>query len=244
MYDPKYQEYFNTVLPSKIRDGIQYLRDHLPRKASRRNYQLSPKLLGLDRQLKKLPLQQGLQQVADEMCIHLHITKPIKVLTVGHIDGGRFEMNAGLNTIFINDNLKYQTFAQKVAILAHEVSHYYLMFQHNIRIPDEKANELLTEINAVYVGFGLILLKGYQVYETRTGRYIRKSKVGYISEKIVFEILMQTTYARRQQPFWVWRNLPLEYKLSGLQRLWPLMRAYLKQKWEKRKSKSKNQINI
>ena len=115
---------------------------------------------------------------------HLQINEPIKILTIDNIDAGKFEMIDNLNCIFINGDISKQNFFQKLAILAHEMSHYYLMRKHNIIFDSEQENELLTEINAVYVGFGFLLLRGYKETKIRKGNAETKSKVGYINLKI------------------------------------------------------------
>lgn len=56
-------------------------------------------------------------------------------------------------------------FKQVNAILAHECMHYFLMF-HDLTHPDERINELLTDVSAVYVGFGELLRDGYTPIET------------------------------------------------------------------------------
>lgn len=75
------------------------------------------------------------------------------------------------------------------AALAHEICHKWM--DHNeIRSPIERDNEILTDITAVYLGFGKILLNGCETirvsYEEVSGgtRTIHKTrKVGYLDRK-------------------------------------------------------------
>jgi hypothetical protein len=48
-----------------------------------------------------------------------------------------------------------------LAILAHESTHRYL-YEHGVSDPEESENEILTDLAAAYLGFGALLLDGYE----------------------------------------------------------------------------------
>ncbi|MBQ6846011.1 MAG: hypothetical protein IJO61_02665, partial [Oscillospiraceae bacterium] len=82
-----------------------------------------------------------------------------------------------------------------VAILCHEISHLYMELM-DIKYKDLKQNEEATDVTAILLGFGKIMIKGYVECsrEESTGfntSIIHKSKIGYISSrdcKIVYRL--------------------------------------------------------
>ncbi len=176
-----------------------------------------------------------MQAIADKMCRHLFIERPIKVLTRNGVAAGSFDMIDDLVCIWINGDTVTQTFEQKIAILAHEMSHYYLIKNHGIALDDERENELLTDINAVYVGFGFLLLEGYKPREhifdqTLAGHTVKTTKVGYIDSCDIVNAIIQTAKARKQKPHWVVRNIGFPANIGALCRLYPLFKEYYKAK--------------
>lgn len=166
-----------------------------------------------------------LQKISDRLREHLMIHRPIRILTSATIEGGRYQMVDDLSVIFVNSDLRNHTPAQKVAILAHELSHYYL-YQRNIHLSNVEQNELLTEINAVYTGMGLLLLEGYEAYRREEENKIMTSRVGYLMPHQVHEAIMQTAKARKQQPVHLFRQMPFTWKFKSIRPLFPLYRDY------------------
>jgi len=79
------------------------------------------------------------------------------------------------------------TTEQIIAIVCHECTHHYL-FSKGIRLEDEHENEILTDVAAIYLGFGNYIAEGYKptqkiVSYTSNGHVIRTSKIGYLSER-------------------------------------------------------------
>lgn len=74
----------------------------------------------------------------------------------------------------------YSTLESIVSILAHEISHY-LLYLRNIKIEDTAKNEILTDVCAVYLGFGKYMLEGYKKNEYTKGDKTITSKIGYIT---------------------------------------------------------------
>ncbi len=208
MSERGFTEYFNSIDKIKIKDCLNFLRSNLPKKPTKNNYQLTNDQL----QLLKIftlrdNLQGRLQKVADLIRIHLEINEPIKILTLDNIEAGKFEIIDNLNCIFINANPVTQTIEQKIAILIHEMSHYHLISKHKIIKDRKEENELLTEINAIYCGFGFFLLRGYKENNTHFGDHKTKSKVGYINQWTIKETIIQTAYLRKQNPHWILKNI-------------------------------------
>jgi len=205
--------------PKSIPNVLQLLKKKLPPKPTLNNYQISPKVF---LQLAEgVPLIQILQQVADEMCKHLMINKPIKIFVSSQIEAGRFESINDLCSIYINEDFNDQNLNQKLAILSHEMAHYYLYY-HNIKLVDQNKNELLTELCSVFIGFGLIMLDGYS-YKKSIDKY---HKIGYVNSNIIFETLVQTAYVRRQDPNWIVSNLSFPKNIVARIKLNKLVSEY------------------
>lgn len=231
------QEYFKSISADDVNRKLSYLKKVLPRKCTKRNYQLAKKHLTIRTNVKEKELQSNLQLVADKMRVHLQINRHIKILTMSNVAAGKFERIDGLNCIYINGSLKNQNYKQKLAILAHEMSHYYLIYKHNIYIDDNDENELLTELNAIFVGFGFLLFDGYRILEKHVGNKRYVSRVGYIKEETIKQAIVKTAYLRKQNPIWIVKNtifgnfFYFSYNLSGL------IKEYYKGKFSKLKSR-------
>ena len=202
------EDYFYQIDKQKIKNTLEFLKKRLPKKCTKYNYQLLNTFLTTEVKFG-MTIQEKLQKVADSMREHLFIDEPIKIITIKNIEAGKFEMIDDLNCIYINENTSTQDFFQKIAILAHEMSHYYLIRKHGILKENEKENKLLTEINTVYCGFGLILFEGYKNIKTNRGKYTLNSKVGYINLDVIKETIIQTAYIRKQKPQFIMDNLNL-----------------------------------
>ncbi len=209
----------------EIREIVQFLKNNLSKKSTQLNYQLTHYYFNAQFNIS-IDIEKKLQAIADLMRIQLLIAEPIKIILLNNIDAGKFERIDNLNCIYINSSTVNQTFKQKVAILAHEMSHYQLIRKYGIEKKSEKENELLTEINAVYCGFGFLLLEGYKVNEVTKGKEILKSKVGYIDTKVVKEAIIQTAYIRKQKPQWIIDNVEFKYKFYFYFRLFKLIIDY------------------
>jgi len=217
----------------QIREKIGFLRSQLPQKLTGKNYQLTYKHIGIPapKKVKQPELQSVLQQAADHMCAHLLIARPVRILLLDNVPAGKFQQIDGLPCIFVNSDMTAQNIWQKIAIVAHELSHYYLIHQHRIWLDDELENELLTEVNAVLTGFGFLLHKGYSSYLVRRSSGNTTSKVGYIDIDSVKRIILQTAIERRQQPLWVIKNFAMPWdKLHARIVLNGAVREYRKRK--------------
>jgi len=71
----------------------------------------------------------------------------------------------GEDTILMDQ--KYIKDSKKVvAILAHEIMHYYLISRHNIIMTDKMENELLTDVATIYFGLGILVVNGMTFQST------------------------------------------------------------------------------
>lgn len=86
----------------------------------------------------------------------------------------------------------YYDVSNIISVLAHEISHLYLNM-NSLKYPDTYRNEILTDVCAIYLGFGYFLLYGYKekkfatffgTYKEKIG-YISKNDIEYISQKIL-----------------------------------------------------------
>jgi len=216
------EDYFKDLDSNQIKRMSLYLNNELPKKSTKNNYQLNSKML-LKGVNESDPLNVKLQKVADNMKVHLLLKKPIKVITLNNIGAGKYERMDNLNCIYINSDMENQNLDQKIAILAHEMAHYFLDV-HNIRFSETNDNELLTEVCTTYIGFGLILLDGYKYNLNKSKNNF--SKVGYVDEKVILESLVLTAELRKQNPNWIIKNVPLDTKVILKYRLRKLIKSY------------------
>ena len=131
-------------------------------------------------------------------------------------------MTINIQNIFINADTSEENEVQLYATLAHEISHHYL-FSKNIYLQNSDKNEFLTELCAIYLGFGYLLLEGYRYKREKNNRI---KKVGYISSKIVFDAIIQTAYIRKQNPQNICKNLNFPEDLIAWVKLYKLRKAY------------------
>lgn len=95
-----------------------------------------------------------------------------------------------------------------IAILAHEYTHHYLHL-HDITLPEEYENEIFTDIAAVYLGLGHLLLLGYKPIEYKGNFkfYIiaysyteHKESIGYLKPNDIINAIVQSTFIRNWNP--------------------------------------------
>ena len=87
--------------------------------------------------------------------------------------------------LVINSHYTQETI---VSILAHEISHYFLAIR-GIKLEDTKENEILTDICAIYLGFGNFMLHGYAEQTIYYDNYASTSKLGYINTNDIYYIM-------------------------------------------------------
>ena len=92
--------------------------------------------------------------------------------------------NENKHTIKIEINT-YTTVDNLVSIIAHECSHHFLL-SNGIKIEPRDANEVLTDLTAVFLGFGDYFYRGYKtqrrlVFDGEFRTLIDGDKIGYIA---------------------------------------------------------------
>ncbi len=94
-----------------------------------------------------------------------------------------------------------------LAILVHELTHHFL-FYHCITIEPEEKNEKLTDVTAIYLGFGEILREGYKPIkwiansiEDADGSSfkVNSHKIGYLSVNDVAYVIKQIRKLRKSE---------------------------------------------
>lgn len=96
------------------------------------------------------------------------------------------------NEVEIHVNLRpYYSYDEIMAILCHECTHHYLNYR-NIRMGSDRSNERLTDVAAVYLGFGHYLANGYKEKVIRTtSKGHLTTKLGYLNEAEIEYIRMR-----------------------------------------------------
>jgi hypothetical protein len=127
-----------------------------------------------------------IQNAARRLSLHIGLSDLTFVVNYANLNknvGGRVHID--------NDDMVYITISESIldfqecvlATLAHEISHKYL-FLNKLSFDLEYENEIFTDLTAVFLGFGKIMLKGYYVQKT-TNFYnyseTRSQKVGYLN---------------------------------------------------------------
>ena len=92
--------------------------------------------------------------------------------------------NENMRSIKIEINT-YTTIDNLVSIIAHECSHH-LLLSNGIKIEPRSANEILTDMTAIYLGFGEYFYRGYKmqrrlVFDGEYRTLIDGDKLGYIA---------------------------------------------------------------
>jgi len=84
--------------------------------------------------------------------------------------------------LIVNDGTFY--LIHFLSVLAHEVTHNYL-YHHNITAPEEIDSEELTDLATIYLGFGSVILRGYEPSSAISCR------LGYIDVPTIRRALLQ-----------------------------------------------------
>lgn len=127
-----------------------------------------------------------LDRVANEIARFLRLRQRIHVNidNLPHKVGGNIALTSDYD-ITINVEYSLLKIADSVlAVLAHELTHLYL-FNHTIDLSKKSVldNELLTDIAAIYLGLGKLILNGHRTekkYEVDNKEYTYKLHVGYV----------------------------------------------------------------
>jgi hypothetical protein len=109
---------------------------------------------------------------------------------VNYAFAGQYQQSTSRKHIITIANEQQYAFDNLAAIIAHECTHEYLNV-HNINNMGID-NELLTDIMAVFLGFGTVMLRGYEGYGY---------SIGYINNPTINNALLCTILLRKWSPF-------------------------------------------
>jgi len=124
--------------------------------------------------------------------------------------GGLIELSTGQDEVFIEVSKAAGAFGPSLlAVLAHEVSHKVL-FDRLIHQQGDDAlrYEMLTDVAAVYLGFGKLLLNGYEYASSKRGSKTdphtkRHVRLGHLSvEEVAFVHAMACFMREIRSPDW------------------------------------------
>ncbi|MCM8812943.1 MAG: hypothetical protein NC924_03280 [Candidatus Omnitrophica bacterium] len=117
--------------------------------------------------------------------------------------GGHIDLS-GDKDVFIELSEEVIEHAESVlSTLSHEIVHKYLQV-HNIKIYDENKNERLTDIAAVYLGLGKLMLNGRECKKIKQENCIEEKKV---TEKVITGYLDRVTLAFSYKIVCAMRNI-------------------------------------
>ena len=218
----------HSLSHDKIHQFIEILTKNVKGRITLKNHQISFSQLGIgenEAHYSAPTYKDRLKRIAEKFRNHLFIKESVHIEVIENMEGGKYERLGQLHTIFIGGNFEDQNLPQKTATLAHEMTHYYLMKKRNIVLDSVMENELFTDFAAAYLGFGLILLEGYELYP---GFF---SELGYLDRPSLLNIIIETAIHRRQQPLWLLDQMEdKDEKRLMKKRLKKLIYAYEKSK--------------
>lgn len=105
----------------------------------------------------------GIQNAGKIIDNFIGLSDYIFVISINKLEkntGGHIELEYGKKQVFIEISEEILKFEDAIlAILAHEITHEYL-YINNISFSNKYENEILTDIAAIFLGFGKLMLNG------------------------------------------------------------------------------------
>ena len=105
----------------------------------------------------------GIQNAGKIIANFIGLSDYIFVISINKLEkntGGHIELEYGKKQVFIEISEEILKFEDAIlAILAHEITHEYL-YINNISFSNKYENEILTDIAAIFLGFGKLMLNG------------------------------------------------------------------------------------
>jgi len=160
-----------------------------------------------------LSIQKAAKTIADFVGLNNLVFIVAKTKQKSNV-GGYIELNNNENEVFIeiSDNISKSQNAV-LAVLAHEITHKYMQI-NAISCGTgpllEYENEILTDITSIFLGFGKLMLNGYEIVKESVNivNYTRETiKIGYLNKK-------QIAFVYRL--ICAMRKIPKNDMLSGL----------------------------
>ena len=128
--------------------------------------------------------------------------------------GGHIDLATRGSDVFIEIDESLTRFPSAVpAALCHEVCHKWLE-QKGVSLPVERENEILTDITAVFLGFGKIMLEGCEVSNVRTENEVGGTRT--ITESIKAGYIDRSQFAVAYRLVCAMRGVALEDSVHGL----------------------------
>lgn len=207
-----------------VEDRLEYLHSMLPKQPTSIQGPYS-----LPKHFRKAVLdsdfsQSSLQKISDHIGYFLGLLNSVKVKVgiesseqmLSPVSYGANSDNVGLYKVIgghireiqITKKLKFKL-SHVMTILAHESTHDYL-YHHRIREENELENEILTDLAAVYLGFGGIILKGYETIQwtsdewdilIASGHTNHTMEIGYITPENVRHAIFCSSKLRNLENF-------------------------------------------
>ncbi len=152
-----------------------------------RKYELDP---NLERELRFSKLDdKPTHKLLDSILDFMGLDKEDIELIINRTSSRKRGIYAGLynenkHTIKLEINT-YTTVDNLVSVIAHECTHHFLLSK-GIKIEPRRANEILTDLTAVYLGFGEYFYRGYRaqrrlVFDGGYRTLVDGDKLGYIA---------------------------------------------------------------
>jgi len=158
-------------------------------------------------------LQRTAREIAEFAGLH-DTTFVVALTTLDKGTHGNVEFSSGSHEAFIEVDAALTRFPEAViATLCHEVCHKWLE-KHGLAMPDTVSNEMLTDIAAVFLGFGQVMMKGcrsQRIHSERSanGDHLKtyKQETGYLDRDelaLTYSIVCEM------------RRIPMEDRNEGL----------------------------
>lgn len=147
----------------------------------------------------------GVQRVARVMVRQLRLPDARMIVSFREMrHAGNIELAAGPE-YFIELNSRFKTHRRDIgAALAHEVTHVYL-HRLDLSFPGTRANEILTDTTAAYLGAGWLLLDAYRQDS------VSSQKLGYLTPEEFGYVLAKRALAFGEDPA-IWFTSPQAYE--------------------------------
>ena len=156
-------------------------------------------------------------RAVNRMAAHAGLTGLYFIVAIGRLEpqkGGIIELTTGQQEVFIDVATAAGACGPSLlAVLAHELSHKVLFDRHIRPEGDDPLRyEILTDVTAIYLGFGKLLLNAYEYETTRYAHLMggietKRVRFGYIS---IDEVACAHAMVYRM------RELPILQSLRGL----------------------------
>lgn len=143
----------------------------------------------------------GIQNAGKIIANFIGLSYYIFVISINKLEkntGGHIELEYGRKQVFIEISEEILKFEDAIlAILAHEITHEYL-YINNISFSNKYENEILTDIAAIFLGFGKLMLNGSENEDIWKNYYFGGSTtitdklgIGYLDRsKVAFVYLL------------------------------------------------------